>query len=244
MRGAWALYGDTFVTPGDIGLLVTDFGAGLHSAVGILAGIIAAKESGKGSFMDISLADAINAFNGTHLQTYLQGRERAPVHHREYGSLLCKDGKYLTQANVEPDNWLRFIKAVGVPEIEDLPATPPGPRRQEMIAALRQAMLQRTRDEWFELLTESGCTSGAARELSEVVDDPHLTARGFIWELEHPTEGKVRQLGFPILVDGEHARFRKFAPAPGEDTRPILSELGYGASEIDGLLSSGTVEGG
>lgn len=241
MRGAWALYGDAFVTPGDMGLLVTDLGAGLHSAIAILAGVISAIQRGEGCFIDISLADAINAFNGTHLQTHLRGEQRQPVHHREYGSLLCKDGKYLTQANVEPDNWIRFINAVGVPQIEALPKTGPGPARQEMIAILRKAMLERTRDEWFQILTESGCTSGAAKEFSEVVNDPQLNARGMIWDLEHPTEGRVRQLGSPILVDGKQATFRRFAPAPGENTKEILTELGYGTSEIDVLLSSGAV---
>jgi crotonobetainyl-CoA:carnitine CoA-transferase CaiB-like acyl-CoA transferase len=244
MRAAWGMYGDEFVTPGDLGLLVTDFGAGLHSAIGILAGLIGVLKSGEGCFIDISLADAINAFNGTHLQAALRGTTRTSPHHREYGSLLCKDGKYITQANVEPDNWLKFIGAVGVPEIEALPKTPPGPQRQEMIAVLRKAMLERTRDEWFQVLTESGCTCGAAKEIGELVDDPQIKARGMIWELEHPVDGAVRQVGFPIMVDGKQATLRNFAPAQGGDTVAILGELNYDASEIEELVRSGAVARG
>jgi crotonobetainyl-CoA:carnitine CoA-transferase CaiB-like acyl-CoA transferase len=104
-------------------------------------------------------------------------------------------------------------------------------------------MLTKTRDEWFDIFVKAGCTSGAVKEVRELVDDPQLNGRGMLWELDHPVEGKVKQLGFPIMVKGQEAELRKFAPAQGEDTASILGELGYAPSEIEALRAAGVVRG-
>jgi crotonobetainyl-CoA:carnitine CoA-transferase CaiB-like acyl-CoA transferase len=242
MRGAFGRADDTVFTPGNLGLLVTDVGAGLHAVAGILAGIIAASDRGEGCYIDLALADAINSFNLHHLQSVLMGSRVEVASHKDRAFLKCKDGKFIAQANVEPHNWTRFCQAVGLPEIEPLP-TLSGPERELMIERLRAVMLTKTRDEWFEIISRSGATVGAVKELDELADDPQVKYRGLIWELDHPGEGRVRQWGSPIQVREHEATLRKWAPAPGEDTGAILAELGYGASEVETLRRSGVVRG-
>jgi crotonobetainyl-CoA:carnitine CoA-transferase CaiB-like acyl-CoA transferase len=216
--------------------------------------MLAAFERGEGCFIDISLADSINTFNTPRIQSVLMGdaqdgsmhhvgEPRAQPGHRDYGTLKCKDGKFITQANVEPRNWQRFVATVGLPELEQLPTLPRGPERDALIEKLRAAMLTRSRDEWFDVFINAGCTIGSVKDVSELVEDPQLNGRGMFWELDHPAEGRVKQLGFPIIVKDQEAKLRKFAPAQGEDTRSILDELGYSPAEIEALLSAGAVRG-
>lgn len=240
MRGAIGHTPDSVMTPSYFGVLLADMSGGLHGAVGIIAGILAASTRGEGCYMDIALADTVTTFNLGKLQSVLMSGRADRTGHMDRAFLKCKDGKFIAQANVEPHNWVRFCEAVGLPRLLDLP-TADATTRAELIEELRAVMLTKTRDEWFEIISKSGATVAQCKEIEEVPDDPQVKHRGMIWELDHPTEGKVRQWGFPILVRGEGASVRKYAPAPGEDTAVILGELGYSPSDVEGLRDAGVV---
>ncbi len=188
----------------------------------------------------IALADAVSTFNLGKLQSVLTTGKSYVTSHMDRAFLKCKDGKFIAQANVEPHNWARFCEAVGLPGLLGLPKADPQ-TRERMIEELRATMLTKTRDEWFDVISKSGATVAACKELEELPDDPQIKHRGMIWELDHPTEGKVRQWGFPILVKGEEAGVRTYAPAVGADTLTILGELGYSHEETEAFRAAGAV---
>src|SRR5262249_17903096 len=100
----------------------------------------------------------------------------------------------------------------------------------------------RTRDEWFERISAAGATVAACQEIEEVVEhDPQVKHRSMIWDVSHPIEGRVRQWGFPIQVRGQEATLQKFAPAAGEDTEAILTEVGYDRTLVEELRQTGAV---
>jgi crotonobetainyl-CoA:carnitine CoA-transferase CaiB-like acyl-CoA transferase len=241
MRGAFGRTNDSVMTPSYFGVLMADIGGGLHGAVGILAGLLGAVQRGEGCYMDIALADAVTSFNIGKLQSLLMNGSVPKTSHMDRVFLKCKDGKYIAQANVEPHNWSRFCTALGRQDLLELPRADAATRAR-MIEDLRAVMLTRTRDEWFQEIAATGATVAPCLELEEVIDDPQVRHRGLIWELDHPTEGRVQQWGFPIRVDGEEARLRKFAPAAGEDTESILQELGYTPADVESLRSSGAIK--
>jgi crotonobetainyl-CoA:carnitine CoA-transferase CaiB-like acyl-CoA transferase len=243
MRGAFGHTDDSVMTPSYFGVLMADVGGGLHGAIGILAGILGARESGEGCFIDVALADAVNSFNFGKLQGYLMTGKVDRAGHMDRVFLKCQDGKFIAQANVEPQNWQRFCQAVGRDDFLALPQNDPA-AREKISRELREVMLTRTRDEWFEIIGASGATVAGCMEIDEVVEkDPQIKHRSMIWELDHPTEGRVRQLGFPIQVRGQEPTLRNYAPAAGQDTEAILSELGYGDGDLEKLRQAGVVNG-
>ena len=60
-------------------------------------------------------------------------------------------------------------------------------------------------------------------------------------ELEHPTLGKVQQVGIGIKLSDTPGEVSSIAPRPGEHTYEILVVLGYDADAIAGLKQSGAV---
>jgi crotonobetainyl-CoA:carnitine CoA-transferase CaiB-like acyl-CoA transferase len=69
--------------------------------------------------------------------------------------------------------------------------------------------------------------------------DCHLQAVGLIQFEEHPTEGKTAAIRPTVQFDGAYPSRRAPSQPRGSDTREILMEIGYGASEIDTLMSVG-----
>ena len=60
-------------------------------------------------------------------------------------------------------------------------------------------------------------------------------------ELEHPTEGKIKQVGIAIKLSDTPGEVRTFPPLRGEHTEEILIGLGYDEQGISELRQGGTI---
>lgn len=239
-RGAFAKGPNGVTTPSLFGILLADISGGMHAALAILAALLEKSKTGESRYIDVALADSVSTFQLAKLQRYLQTGEVQQAAHLDRALLECKDGKYLAQANVEPHNWARFCKVIGREDFVGLPQEE-YETRQKKIAETREIMLTKTRDEWFEELAAVGASVAPCKEIPEVFEDPQVNHRGLIWELDHPTEGKVKHWGFPVKFSGDPIKVNSFAPAPGENTQAILNSLGYSQADIDALRKTGVV---
>jgi crotonobetainyl-CoA:carnitine CoA-transferase CaiB-like acyl-CoA transferase len=75
-------------------------------------------------------------------------------------------------------------------------------------------------------LTEAHVPCAPVRTTAEVVNDPHLAARGMWTETEHPRRGRTRVPNSPIRLHGRAPRrIERVAPLLGQDTDRVLAEL-------------------
>jgi crotonobetainyl-CoA:carnitine CoA-transferase CaiB-like acyl-CoA transferase len=86
----------------------------------------------------------------------------------------------------------------------------------------------------------AGYMCGAINTMEDVFADPHLQARGFFVEVDHPYAGMLTYPGAPFKMSETPWRAGR-APLLGEHTRPVLNTLGYTDEDIALLRSQGAI---
>lgn len=243
IAGAVSLTGDSQGDPILVRAALGDIGGALHAVIGIQSALLAREKTGRGQYVDVSVTDSVLPFLTVSLLRYFRD---GFVPKRGYPSATMnvwrtRDGKYISTGLIEPHFWERFCRALGREDL--IPhQRAKGEKLQEVNSAIREAFLTRTRDEWFQIMKDADTCATPVLELDEIADDPHLVSRDMFPEYDHPTQGKVRQLGTPIKLSDTPAEFRSFAPLQGQHTDDILRELGYTDQQIETLRSSGAVQ--
>jgi len=225
---------------------------GLICAWGISLALFAREKTGKGQLVDTSLMGSIVAMLG-HLMsgTGMLKQEfprfiRANAGNPLYNHYQCKDRKWIVIAHLDPDRWWpKVCGALGVKElIEDPRFTTLAARstnRRELVAIFDGLFASKTRDEWMEILREHGCISTPIQDHREVVQDPQVLANNYLIDLEHPSYGSVRTMGFPWDFSETPASWKRGAPKLGEHTEEVLLELGYNKGDIQTLKDAGAI---
>jgi crotonobetainyl-CoA:carnitine CoA-transferase CaiB-like acyl-CoA transferase len=142
-------------------------------------------------------------------------------------------------------NWCAFFEAVGHPEcIEEFSVRDPVLRARNIdriYDRMREIAPSRTTAEWEALLLRIDVPHTAFAKLTEIAEQPHLKAVEMFPELDHPTEGKIRQARPPARFSASPAGIHRMPPRLGEHTRDVLCEAGFGQEEIDRLVETKAV---
>ncbi|MBL8381554.1 MAG: CoA transferase [Burkholderiales bacterium] len=225
-----------------IGSPIGDVGAALHATIGILMALRARDATGTGQVVDISMTDASLDYAVLATMQALQGTTVPRLNRPNPVSGVWKtaDGKYLCTTNLEPHHWANFCRGIGMPEL--IPLRYERARRDELFERVRARLLEKTRDEWMAIFHgEHESQAAPVNDIHEAVADPHVRAREMVIDTVDAAGARGRQLGFSIKLGDTPARLRHLAPAPGADTRAVLSALGIDAQQIDALAADGVV---
>jgi itaconate CoA-transferase len=171
------------------------------------------------------------------------GEEPARVgmrHHyvTPYGPYMASDGVYVNLAVATAQDWDVFCKQVieRTDLLEDARFKTPEARRHNRAVLeelIEKIFLERPHKEWLRRLKESRLPYGEVRGIGQVLAHPQVIARKMVREMESPV-GPVPVVGSPLRLSDSPARYDRI-PGLGEDTEPILRELGYGDADIENL---------
>lgn len=96
--------------------------------------------------------------------------------------------------------------------------------------------------ETMQRLQAAGIAAGLAQRASEVLDDPHLAARGYFVYLDHAEAGVRAYDGPPYRLSKTPAALRRAAPLIGEHTFEVATGLlGLNADEVATLVADGVL---
>ena len=234
--------------PAFVPSLVGDKICGVALAGAICAALYRRERSGKGQMVEVPMLETLAAFNSIEMfggqafippigpNGYKRMKERKPVR--------TKDG-WLTMLPYSGENWCSFFEAVGHPEcIDEFEVRDPVQRAtniDRIYKRMAEIALTRTTAEWEKLLLSIDVPHTAFAKLSEIAEQPHLKAVGMFVDLDHPTEGRIRQARPATRFSESEASIRHLPPLLGEHSRAILKEAGYDDAEISALLDKKVV---
>lgn len=223
--------------------LVGDFGGGgMLAAVGVLAGIIHAKETGEGQVVDAAMVDGSALLMASHHGFVADGwwspdRDSnlldgaAPF----YSTYETADGEHVAVGALEPQFFAELLKGL------DIAPEEVGPQHDReawpgMRSLFAQRFAARTRDEWTAHFEGRDACVAPVLSMIEAGDNPHLRARGTFVEVEG-----VSQPAPAPRFSATPAQIDRPPKLPGADTDALLAEAGLKREEIGRLRHSGAV---
>jgi crotonobetainyl-CoA:carnitine CoA-transferase CaiB-like acyl-CoA transferase len=223
-------------------------------AVGaLMAALRRRRQSGKGSFIDLSQREVAVALLGESVVDYsLSGRVAAPIGNRHpymapHGVYPCQgDDRWVAIAVGSDDEWRGLCQAIGQPALADDARFATLLRRRQNQQALDDILSAWTRGhdhyEVMHLLQRHGVVAGPVTTAAEIIAEPHLVARGFWDTVGHPEAGAYRQVSTPWKLSKSPRRATIPAPGLGEHNGYVLGELlGLSAQEIEALEAKGII---
>ena len=256
MGGVMSVTGFPDREPIRCGAAIGDTGTGVHTAGAIMAAYIQRQRTGQGQLVEVSMQECVaNLLRGRFVDHY---RESKPSERRGNaliggvpgGAYPCAPGglndyAFIYVQPINPEMWRAFATAIGR---EDLLTDPRGKdaktrwvHRDALNEIFRAWTRARTKHEVLSLLGKAGVPCGAVLDTGEVLDDPHLNARGAITTIDHPTRGRFRLPSCPVRLSGSEAPTTP-PPLVGQHTVEILGEvLGLSKDEVKELQAKGAV---
>jgi len=210
-----------------------DLIASMFAAFSIVCALRARDKTGRGQFIDVPIVDSALSWMSATLGVFFATGKLRPDYPAT-NFYRTSDGKYISLSALTTDSlWRNVCDGLGLSEFADLDRVEREERFEELEAAVRNIISQRTRDEWLELLHAADAPCGPVLTLGELKDDQHIKHRQLILELEDDRGAKVEQMAFPVKFSEMEVTIRKLAPSLGEDTEDILHSLGYDSDEIN-----------
>jgi crotonobetainyl-CoA:carnitine CoA-transferase CaiB-like acyl-CoA transferase len=223
---------------------------GLYAALAIQAALYERQATGRGAQIAVSMFDAMIELMGYPLTwTAYTGIEQQPVGMGSpaavpYGAYPTADGRTVVLGTTNDAEWQRLARdLLGMPE---LAADPRFRRAAGRIA--RREEIDELIGTWcakHDLATiqaradAAGIGNSRFRTPAEVVNHPHLRARGRWREVDSPV-GPVRGLLPPAMFAGRDAPMGP-VPGLGQHTAAVLAELGVERAEFERLREQGVV---
>jgi crotonobetainyl-CoA:carnitine CoA-transferase CaiB-like acyl-CoA transferase len=161
--------------------------------------------------------------------------------------LPCKDG-YICLICPRDYEWDRLVEAMDNPEWASDERFKDSFQRAQNGLAINQLLSTWLKDyskaDACRHLQAAGVAAGPVNTVPDMLDSPQFQERDLFVEAEHPIMGKVRFPRLPFKMSATPAALRRQSPALGEDSRQVLSSLGYVQEEIDTLEAHGVIAGG
>jgi alpha-methylacyl-CoA racemase len=187
------------------GATIADAAAGgMHAALSIMAALLARQHTGRGTYLDVAVADgALWLMSLAVDEALATGSSPAPGHdvlsgrYACYGIYQAGDGHWLAVGAIEPKFFANLCRALGCDEwiehqYDDA-------HQADIRADLAASFARRDRDSWVAELAGADTCVAPVLEPVETTRDAQYRSRGAFIQAEHPNGGRFLQVG-PVLA--------------------------------------------
>ncbi|CAN5230733.1 CoA transferase [soil metagenome] len=233
--------------PTPAGPVIVDQHAASLLAMGILAALLSRERTGQGRLVEGSLLQSAIDLQAESMTAWMNGA-RSETSRGPHGlASWCGSGPSGIHATADGNLAISMAApadlavALDLPELAGFNTADSFSKSAEITRIVAERLPARTTAEWLPLLAARGIWHMPVKDYDELRDDPQLAHLGVFIDAESVEGAPITMLNHPLRYDGAAPPVR-FAPQQlGKQTREVLSELGYGADEIDALLATKAV---
>ncbi len=256
MSGLMSMTGTTMSGPLRVGIPITDYIAGMHASMAILAALNRRAAGGGGGHIEVSmLAAVMSTMGAAGLDTQTTGNVKGLEGNRPFsaspfaGCFPTEDGDLVITANTVAQA-KRLVAELEAPDLSSyIDAMESGELLTELERlsaeeALAGALEKDTADNWERRLARVSVPAGKVRSIDEVMAHPQVDAIGCMDEMAFPlgeTPLLVPGLGFKDA--GDRARVLPAPESLGQSTVEVLREIGVSDDDLDTLARDGAIAG-
>ena len=224
--------------------VVADMGGGAMSmALGILAGVYEARNSGQGQIVDISMTEgsaylalamygmaAVGDYSHKRQDNILDGG--APF----YRCYKTKDGKFISVASIEAKFYDLLLEKTGLSREGNLPDQLDKSKWPEMHERFERIFKSKTQTEWCNIMEGSDVCFAPVLTFNEAPHHPHNKARGTFVDIEG-----IPQPNPAPRFSRTPGSIKGAAPDYGQNTSEGLVEWGFQEKEVRELIEHNVV---
>ena len=248
--GWMSITGDPDGPPQKTGPSIVDLSAGAMAAIGLLAAILRARQSGIGCDVDVSLFESalseLAYVAAWHLSRGYEPKRFPDSSHPSQvpsQSLPTRDGWMVVMCAKEKF-YADLVRIMGRPDLAEDPRFRTFSDRLEnrdvLVPILKDLSKRRTTAEWLEML-RGRVPCAPVNTVAQAFNDPQAAEEGLILDIPHPDFGTVRQVASPIRISDAKPGLKR-GPSLGEHTDEILATLvGWTTERIDEARADGLV---
>jgi CoA:oxalate CoA-transferase len=237
--------------PVKAGPAISDFLGGIHLYGAILTALYDRERTGAGRTVEVAMLDAVYPALCSNLGMHhaTKGAGLARTGNRHGGLSMAPYNVYPTTDGfaaiicVTDEHWRNLAREMGRAELAEDPRFATHADRVKIMAEVDALVGNWTgrlsKDEVFAAARRAHLPAAPVRSLDEVVNDPHLHARGMLRRVDHPDLGNVVLPTTPLRLHGAPPPAIVPSPRLGQHNDEVYGQwLGLPASEVDALRAA------
>ncbi len=214
------------------GVAIADIYPGTLMALGLLAAVHRAQQTGLGEFFDVAMYDGALSLLKSNVTSYSLTRKAARPGKTAlvpFGLFAATDGRIAIAAPVE-HHWKTLCRAMDRTDLIDDERTRSNPKRVANREFTEQQVSAWTSTRSKAAIIEAlggKVPCGPANSMEDIFNDPHVQARGMLETISLPGDNPdITFAANPIRFANEQTGLYQAPPKLGEHTADILAEFG------------------
>lgn len=248
--GIMGLTGDENGAPAKVGTYLSDVLTSCYAVHGILAALLHRRQTGEGQWVRVAMLDCQVALQSTLAAGYLRGGP-APTRLGSADAALAPsqafvagDGAWFVVSVGTDADWEALCRLLAWPPQRQARFATAAQRlrqRPELAELLQAAFRQRPRQDWLDVLGAAGLACAPLLAHDELFRQPDHPVHHLVARLAGAHAAQEPCVALPLAFSETPASVRAPAPLAGQQTRAILSRLGYSQQHIEDLLAARVV---
>ncbi len=240
--------------PTKAGPAVVDFLGGIHLYAGVVTALYERHFTGQGRLVEVAMQDTVFPTLASSLGFVHQtggevpprtGNRHSGLASAPYNVYRAKDGHVALTCVVEA-HWAGLLEAMQRPDLAADPRFRDNASRVANMDATDAVVQSWTetlpKDDVFAIARRHRVPCAPVRNLREVMNDPHMHARGMLHWIDHPEFGRLVAPNSPLRLHGADAVPATPSPRLGEHNQAVYGDwLGLGEDEMAALRRDGVI---